>query len=181
MRINLPIPFLLMFTGAIHSSHFNLNNQMKSEGKIAYDTLTIDYLGSDNNQGNHIITFRAGNIYGSDTLFDYTSVALSTASDTSWSCSIPPDIKEVIEITPIVDLFSVSPNLFTESVWINVGEDYENIEVDVFDMRGRVVARVDNIEAATFKMDLNSLRAGMYFFRLNRSGELLTVLKTVKK
>lgn len=173
--------FIDVFTGAMYSSHFNVNNEMKSEGKIAHDTVTIDYLGADNHQGNHIITFRAGNIYGSDTLFDYTSVALSTASDTSWSCSIPPDIKDVVEITPIVDLFSVSPNLFTESVWINVGEDYENIEVEIFDMRGRVVARVDNIESSTFKMDLKTLRFGMYFFRLIRSGELLAVLKTVKK
>ena len=115
------------------------------------------------------------------TLFDYHSISLSTTSDTTWSCSIPPDIKDVVEITPIVDLFAITPNLFTESVWINLGENYENMSVEVFDMRGRSVARENSPESSTFKMHLHNLRPSMYFFVINRGNEVLTVLKSVKK
>lgn len=173
--------FIEVFTGLEYSAHFRLTNSSFSTGTKAFDTLEVNYFGEDNAQGNHIVTFRAGNIYGSDTLFDYHSVSLSTTSDTTWSCSIPPDIKDVIEITPIVDLFTVTPNLFTESVWINLGESYDNMSVEVFDMRGRTVAREKSPESATFKMHLHNLRPAMYFFVINRGDEILTVLKSVKK
>ncbi len=173
--------FIEVFTGLEYSSHFRLTNSSFSTGTKAYDTLEVNYFGEDNAQGNHIVTFRAGNIYGSDTLFDYHSVSFSTASDTAWSCNIPPDIKDVVEITPIVDLFTVTPNLFTESVWINLGENYDNMSVEVFDMRGRRVAHEKIPESAIFKMYLHNLRPAMYFFVINRGNEILTVLKSVKK
>ena len=87
----------------------------------------------------------------------------------------------MVEITPIVDLFAITPNLFTESVWINLGENYENMSVEVFDMRGRSVARENSPESSTFKMHLHNLRPSMYFFVINRGNEVLTVLKSVKK
>ncbi len=162
------------------NSHFNVTEKSGFSGETAYDTLTLDYLGADNNQGNHIITFRAANVYGLDTIFDYYSVSVSSKSDTSWSCSVVPDLRDVVEIAPSVNQFEISPNLFTESVWINVGEDFENMRVDVYDMRGRVVAREENPTAGTFKMDLFGLQTGMYFFRIESNGEALVVLKSVK-
>ena len=173
--------FIEVVTGLEYSSHFRLTNSSFSTGTKAFDTLEVNYYGEDNSHGNHIVTFRAGNIYGSDTLFDYHSVSLSTTLDTTWNCTIPPNIKDVVEIPPIVDLFSITPNLFTESVWINLGENYENMSVEVFDMRGRSVVRENNPESETFKMHLHTLRPAMYFFVINRDNQILTVLKSVKK
>jgi len=163
------------------NTHFSVSENTVSNGQQAFDSLTINYFGNDYAQGNHIVTFRAGNIYGSDTIFDYSSFILSTASDTTWGCSVPKDLKDVVEITPIVKQFDVTPNLFDNSVWINVGEDYENIQVEVFDLRGRLVSKEENPEAQTFKMELTTLRSGMYFFRLLRKDKLLTVIRSVKK
>lgn len=163
------------------NNHFLIQEKSSKNLTEAFDTLTIDYLGNDNAQGNHIVTFRASNIFGLDTVFDYTSVSFSTESDTSWGCSIPPDLEDVIEITPIVDQFEVTPNLFEESVWINVGENFGQMKVEVFDMRGRIVAREDSPSTDTFKMDLVTLSSGMYFFRILRNNNVLTVLKSVKK
>lgn len=173
--------FIEVFTGLDYNSHFELLNNSFSNGTKAFDTLEVNYMGNDNAQGNHIITFRAGNIYGSDTLFDYHSVSFSTESDTTWSCSIPPDIKDVVEITPIIDLFEITPNLFSESVWINLGENHKNMSVQVFDMRGRLVGSENNPETSTFKMHLHNLTVGMYFFVINRNNEVVTILKSVKK
>ena len=163
------------------NAHFDISENRSSNGKQAFDTLIINYLGEDNSQGNHIVTFRAGNIYGSDTIFDFTSFVLSSESDTNWTCTVPPDLRDVIEITPIVDLFDVTPNLFDDAVWINIGEDYEKIKVEVFDMRGRLVAIEEKPETHTFKMDFSNLSSGMYFFRLIRDDKLLTVIRSVKK
>ena len=173
--------FIDVLSGLKYNLHFELLNNSFSNGTKAFDTLEINYLGNDNSQGNHIITFRAGNIYGSDTLFDYHSVSFSTESDTNWSCSIPPDIKDVVEITPIIDLFEITPNLFSESVWINLGENHKNMSVQVFDMRGRLVDSENSPETSTFKMDLNNLTVGMYLFVINRNNEVVTILKSVKK
>ena len=173
--------FIEVLSGLKYNLHFELLNNSFSNGTKAFDTLEINYLGNDNSQGNHIVTFRAGNIYGSDTLFDYHSVSFSTESDTNWSCSIPPDIKDVVEITPIIDLFEISPNLFSESVWINLGENHKNMSVQVFDMRGRLVDSENSPETSTFKMDLNNLTVGMYLFVINRNNEAVTILKSVKK
>ena len=85
------------------------------------------------------------------------------------------------QITPIVDLFDVTPNLFDDAVWINVGKDFDKIKVEVFDMRGRLVAIEEKPEAQTFKIELSALRSGMYFFRLIREDKLLTVIKSVMK
>ena len=60
--------------------HFSVSENTVSNGQQAFDSLTINYFGNDYAQGNHIVTFRAGNIYGSDTIFDYSSFILSTAS-----------------------------------------------------------------------------------------------------
>ena len=173
--------YIDVFTGLQYNSHFNLTNYASSNGIKAFDTLKINYLGNDNGQGNHIITFRAGNIYGFDTVFDYHSVSLSTSSDTSWSCSIPPDIRDVEDIVPSVPVFDIAPNLFSESVWVNLGENYQNMSIQIFDMRGCLVGRKKNPTSKIFKIPLENLRAGMYFFVINRGNEVLTVLKSVKK
>ena len=173
--------FIDVFSGLSLNSHFRLTNYMFSSGTKAFDTLEVNYFGEDNSQGNHIITFRAGNVYDSDTVFDYHSFSLSTQSDTTWSCIIPSDIRNVEEITPIVDEFTITPNLFNESVWINLGDDFKNITLEVFDMRGRRISKVENSETNTFKIELQNLHAGMYFFRFFRNNELITVLKSVKK
>lgn len=172
--------FLEVFTGLNHSPHFSLSNRKSSNKTQAFDTLSINYLGNDNAQGNHIVTFRAVNIYGSDTLFDYHSVSLSTESDTSWGCIIPPNINDIVEIAPIVDLFTVTPNLFSESVWINVGDNFENMCVEIYDLRGRLAYKEERLESGTFKMYLHNLRPSLYFFAIIRDNELVTVLRSVK-
>ena len=173
--------FIDVFTGLNYNPHFRLTDSGSSYGNKALNNLEISYLGEDNSEGSHIITYRAVNIFGSDTLFDFYSISLSTASDTSWSCTIPPDIRDVIEIAPIVENFTINPNLFTESVWVNLGSDYKNIKLEVFDMRGRTVGKFENSEKQTFKVNLHNLRSGMYFFNFFRDGELIIVSKTVKK
>ena len=173
--------YIDVFTGLNYNPHFRLTDSSSSNGYKASNNLEISYLGEDNTEGNHIITYRAANVFGSDTLFDFYSISLSTESDTSWSCSIPPDIRDVIEIAPIVENFTINPNLFTESVWVNLGSDYKNIKLEVFDMRGRRVGEFENSEEQTFKVNLYNLRSGMYFFNFFRDGELIIVSKTVKK
>lgn len=174
--------FLEVFTELEHNNYFSISNKSRSDSTHAFDTLNVSYLGQDAGQGNHIVTFRAANIYGSDTVFDYHSVSLSTESDTSWACSIPPNIRDVIEITPTVNQFEITPNLFTESVWINLGESFENMKVQVYDMRGRLVAEESKPESGTFKMELQNLRSAMYFFIIFRNEtDVVTVLKSVKK
>lgn len=119
--------------------------------------------------------------FGSDLVYDYRSFAISTNTERSWACSVPSNIREVVEVAPTVDLYDITPNLFTNDVWINVGAAFENTSIEVYDTRGRIVAREENISQETFKMELSYLSVGMYLFRFTVNGETLTVVKTVKK
>ena len=173
--------FIKVVTGLVYNINFIITNNASSTANVAYSLLKIDYLGNDFAEGAQIITFKAGSIYGSDTIFDYKSISITTASNQVWRCSVPPNVKDVVEIIPLIPVFEVISNLFDESVWMNVGENFEDFTIEVLDLRGRRVYKDSNLESATFKLDLSHFKASMYLFRIIRDDKVITTLKAVKK
>lgn len=173
--------FIKVVTGLVYNSNFIITNNTLSMATVSSSSLTIDYLGNDFAEGAQIITFKAGSIYGSDTIFDYKSISITTASNQVWRCSVPPNVKDVVEIPPQIPVFEVISNLFDESVWMNVGDNFEDFTIEILDLRGRRVYKDSNLESATFKLDLSHFKASMYLFRIIRDDKVLTTLKTVKK
>lgn len=163
------------------NASFAVLHKQSNGSKLVNDTLVLTYLGNDFNQGNQLITYEIVSFFGSDLLYDYRSYAVSTADERTWPCSVPANIRDVVELPPVVDLYDISPNLFTNDVWINVGASFANTSIEVYDTRGRLVAREENLSEDTFKMELGHLSGGMYLFRFTLNGETLTVVKTVKK
>ena len=70
--------------------------------------------------------------------------------------------------------------MFSESVWINVGDNFENMRVEIYDLRGRLAYKEEGLESGTFKMYLHNLRPSLYFFAIIRDNEVVTVLRSVK-
>jgi len=162
----------LYFTGTEHKS---------TEGNKAFDTLSLNYLGNDKQQGGHVITFRASSYFDADTVFDFLSILVNTESDTTWGCIVPPSIKEVEEVSPDIPVLTLSPSLFTDDVWINLGTSFKDMKIEIFDIRGRLAYEESNIDSQTMRFNLGSLNIGMYLFRVWRNQEVLTVLKAVKR
>lgn len=173
--------FIEVDGGFAKSAYFTYTEVMNSTGKIAFDTLDLNYLGNDKQQGGHIITFRSGSVFGSDTIFDFKSFLVETNSDTTWGCTVPPNIKEVEKIAPDVPTLTISPNLFEENVWMNLGTSFGNMTVEIFDLRGRLVYRKSDFSEQTVELQLGHLNSALYLFRVRRDNEIITVLKAVKK
>lgn len=172
----------LEVTGGFEQSiYFNGTEQKSNSGKQAFDTLSLNYLGNDKQQGGHVITFRASSYFGADTIYDFSSFLVNTKSDTTWGCTVPPDIKDVEEIAPDVPSLTIAPSLFTDDVWLNLGTSFEDMKVEIFDIRGKLVYVEENFPNQTVQFKLGELRIGMYFFRVWRKEEVLTVLKAVKR
>ncbi len=173
--------FLEVEGGYKPSLYFNGIEKSRSIGTEAFDTLSLNYLGNDKQQGGNIITFRASSVFGSDTIFDFLSFIVNTKSDTTWGCTVPPDIKDVVKIVPNLPSLTVSPSLFTKDVWINLGTSFADMKVEIFDIRGRIVFQETNFATQTVQFDLYDLRYGMYFFRIWRNEEVISTIKTVKR
>jgi hypothetical protein len=163
------------------SIYFNWTEKSNSTGTEVFDTLDLNYLGNDKQQGGNIITFRASSVFGSDTIFDFLSFIVNTKSDTTWGCTVPPDIKDVVKIVPDLPSLTIAPSLFTKDVWINLGNSFEDMEVEIFDIRGRVVYHESNFTTQTVQFDLYDLRYGMYFFRIWRKEKVISTLKAIKR
>lgn len=172
--------FLEVQGGALLSSYFTSSEHHSSTDTTAFDTLKLNYSGSDKQQGAHIITFKAGSVFGSDTIFDFTSFLVRTESDTTWGCTVPPNIKDVEKLAPDIPTLTISPNLFTEEVWINLGNSYQDMSIEIFDLRGRLVQSHSNFEDQNIRLDTKELRCAMYLFRVLRKDEVVTTLKAVK-
>lgn len=173
--------FLEVNGGYNSSIYFNGVESKSSTGQEAFDTLSLDYFGNDKQQGGHIVTYKAVSIFGSDTIYDYTSFLIRTESDTSWGCTVPPDIKVVEEIAPDLPNLSIAPNLFDESVWINLGTSFSDITIEIYDSRGRLVKTESNFQDQTVKLELGELGRAMYLFRVRTSDRVLTVMKAVRR
>ena len=173
--------FLEVKGGYQQSLYFNGIEKCHSTGKEAFDTLSLNYLGNDKQQGGNIITFRASSVFGSDTIFDFLSFMVNTKSDTSWACIVPPKIKEVVTTPPDIPTLTISPSLFTKDVWINFGTSFSNMKLEIFDIRGRVVFTADELYDQTIQFDLYALSSGVYFFRIWRKEEIISTIKAVKR
>jgi len=167
--------------GYNQSLYFTATEQKSATGQEAFDTLSLNYLGNDKQQGGHVITFRASSYFGTDTIFDFLSFLVNTDSDTTWGCTVPPNIKGVEKIPPDVPSLTIAPSLFTDDVWINLGTSFEDMKIEIFDIRGRLVYQESNFPSQTMQFNLGGLRIGMYFFRIWRNQKILTVLKAVKR
>ena len=173
--------FIRVVTGLVYNNNFIITNDASNTDNVSHHSLTIDYLGNDFAEGAHIITFEAGSIYGSDTIFDYKSIFVTTVSNQDWRCSVPPNVKDVVEIPPLIPVFEVISNLFDESVWMNVGDNFEDFTIEILDLRGRRVYEDSNLKSATFKLNLSHFKSSMYLFRIIRDDKVIATLKAVKK
>lgn len=172
--------FIQVDGGYNSSLYFNGTEQHSSTGTTAFDTLSLNYVGNDKQQGGHIITFKAGSVFGSDTIYDFASFLVRTASDTTWGCTVPPNIKDVKKIAPDIPTLTISPNLFKEEAWINLGNSYADMSVEIFDTRGRLIQSHSDFQEQNVRFDTKGLRCAMYYFRVWRKEEIVTTLKAVK-
>jgi hypothetical protein len=98
------------------------------------------------------------------------------------NCTVS-DISKVTEVQPIIDTFSPSKIIFSnEGFWLNAGENTDNISIDLYDIRGRLIKRFENINPSVFKVEVANLSAALYILVIYRDQNLenATVQKLIK-
>ena len=74
----------------------------------------------------------------------------------------------------------VFPNPFESSTTLLVeGADFESLELEIVDITGRVIRRLQNQSSNRIQLDRGNLLQGVYFYRLFADGELLNSGKVV--
>ena len=160
---------------------FNVSVTGTANGSTSKDTLELSYNGTTIFNGYLPACMHCTAYIGADSVLKQT-IPLSIGVDPIFQtdCEVP-DLSIVEETTPEIPAFTISPNLFEERVWVNVGSDFENLSLQVFDMRGRLVRAYDRLWAETIKLNLSSLSAGMYILRIEKDETEIYVGKMVKK
>lgn len=91
------------------------------------------------------------------------------------------ELEEVEVIIPELETFQIAPSLFDDSFWLNIGDDFGEIAVEIYDLRGRIIARYSDINQSTFKVAISTLRPAVYFVVLIRDNEYILTEKVVKR
>jgi hypothetical protein len=75
---------------------------------------------------------------------------------------------------------NVYPNPFENSAILSVsGGDFENLELEIIDLSGRVLRRQFSNGSNQIQIDRGNLLQGLYFYRLSADGKLLNTGKMV--
>lgn len=78
-------------------------------------------------------------------------------------------------------LITFSPNPFINSVVLNSNTNLKNAVVTIYDLTGRLVEQIDNINGQTITLQLNILPAGIFIAQLKENNKTLFIEKLLIK
>lgn len=170
-----------VYSGLKNSSGFSfIEKQAKTNTNIK-DTISLTYDGIEKLNGVNTIVWECIAYLGVDSIVkQHIPLGITVDNKLSWSC-LSPDLEDIEELTPEIPSLTVSPNLFNDHVWINVGSNFESVDVLIFDLRGRLVRSYFNLKNATVKLDLANLSMAMYVLQVYNNDELLHTGKIMKQ
>ncbi|MFT6716870.1 MAG: hypothetical protein ACJA0Q_001518, partial [Saprospiraceae bacterium] len=126
-------------------SAFVLSRKNRSTSTSFSDTVDLQYLGGGNYNGYEPLVWEFTAFLGKDSVLkEVLAVGVAVYEFIDWDCEVP-DLSDIHELVPKIPTFTISPNLFSNDVWINVGTTYENITMNIFDLRGRMVRSYYNL------------------------------------
>jgi len=142
---------------------------------------TIDWATTigDGKNGTYVFVHRIQNSTGGKILIKDFAVAVHVYGDLPLNCTVP-DISEVVDVAPEIFDFSVSPTIFEESVWINVGT-LEGAEIYLYDIQGKLMEKYSDFTQKTVQLDLSSLASAMYVLVLNVNNKTILTQRLIKR
>jgi hypothetical protein len=162
-------------------SAFVVTRKSKKKATSFMDTVDLQYKGGDGFSGYQPLVWEFTSFFGGDiVLKEVRVIGVAVNDKKDWECEVP-DLSEVNELPPTIPSFTISPNLFNDHVWINVGSDYENMTMNIFDMRGRLVRYYHNLQGPTVKLELSGLSSAMYILQVLADGKEVHVGKMIKR
>lgn len=160
---------------------FSLSQKTGLNATAVADTMTVTFDGDHSFNGFEPLVWQFEAYFGEDSVLnEVRTVGIGLENDVEWGCEIP-DLSEIFELAPNIPTLTISPNLFDESVWINVGSNYESMTMNIFDLRGRMVRSYFNLSGPTVKLQLDDLSSAMYILQVLEDGKEIHVGKMIKR
>lgn len=160
---------------------FTVQSKSGKSGNTINDTLNINYLGNYLLSGYHPVIWEVKTYFSPDTfLIQQFPLLIAVENDSLWPCTVA-DISKIYELSPELPSYNISPNLFDNYVWINIGNDYLEATIYVYDTRGRLVKVLENLEQGTVKVDLSGAAPALYFLQVVKNNKVLYTGKMVKR
>ena len=145
----------------------------------AKDTIDWATAVGDGKNGTYVFVHRIQNSIGGKILIKDFAVAVHVYSDLPLNCTVP-DISEVVDVAPELFDFSVSPTLFEEYVWVNVGT-IEGAEIYLYDIQGKLLEKYSDFAVKTVQLDFSTLASAMYVLVLNVNNKTILTQRLIKK
>jgi hypothetical protein len=113
-------------------------------------------------------------------LYTYTDSAGCTANASS---TIHVDLAAGVSEQAITNPVTVYPNPFSNAATISIVKDIKlsNADFYLYDIVGKQVMMINNIHSNEIKIDAKDLAPGVYFYKLNNNGKLLSSGKVMMK
>jgi hypothetical protein len=145
------------------------------------DTVDVEYKGDFSFNGYQSLVWEVKAFIGNDSVMqEVRTVGIAINDEKNWNCEVP-DISELHEQPPVIPALVIAPSIFEDNIWINVGANYENITMNVFDLRGRLVESYFNLSGSTVKLDLRGLSSAMYILQVLKDGKEIHAGKIIKR
>ena len=162
-------------------SDFTLNFKSTAIGSSLLDTLSIDYFGNYALNGYLPVIWEVKTYFGNNSFtIQQFPLLIGTEIQKTWTCEVP-DISDIYEIAPVIPSFTIAPNLFDDYVWINIGSDFANSTIFIYDTRGRLVKEYYDIQQENLKLDLSDLSSALYYLQVVVNNEVVYTGNMVKK
>lgn len=162
-------------------SGFNFLETSAVTATSSKDTVVVSYNGNAAFNGINSLVWECIAYLGKDSLVkEFIPLGIAVDKKITWSC-LSPDLNDIVEAAPELPTLTVSPNLFDDHVWINVGTDYESVDINIYDLRGRLVRSYFNLSTSTVKLELSNLSCAMYILQVFANDEEIHVGKIMKR
>jgi hypothetical protein len=179
-------PVDLSFPSATNLSYTFWNNSFggvtqktKLGATSVQDTIDWTTTNLDAKKGPYIFVHRIQNITaGKIFTKDYT-VLVHVSGDLPLSCTVP-DISDVVPVAPELFDFSVSPTVFDNYIWVNVG-DKTGATIYLYDIQGKLLEKYSNFTQKTVQLDLSNLAAAIYVLVLYDNDEKILTQRLIKR
>ncbi|MEY5040491.1 MAG: hypothetical protein RLZZ414_12 [Bacteroidota bacterium] len=172
------------FKGSIHQNNalqYTIDTIEWNKNKCKFN-ITVNYTNNNQFSAFQNLIIRTHFKIDTNLYFNDYPINFLVPHNLLSNCTVS-DIEKVIEVQPIIDTFSPSKIIFSnEGFWLNAGENTDNISIDLYDIRGRLINRFENINPSVFKVEVNNLSAAIYILVIYRDQNLenATVQKLIK-
>ena len=147
---------------------------VNSDATIGWETLEFDFTTAIIQNGCYCTPTSASGVY--DTMFVFVDIGAATASQTAIDNIVFSDSSLSIPTIQLESKIKMFPNPARDYVRFSTNSNL-NLDIQIFDMLGKSVLRIDNVRNA---VNVSELNAGLYFVQMSLGTQQATKKLVIK-